>query len=136
MVPLPLSDCKILVVEDNYFLAYEMETWLRQSGAKVIGPVSSVSTALQSIDRQVPDLAVLDVNLIGGEYSFPVAERLSRLDIPYLFATGYGDLVAYHPTGRNRRVLTKPINCRELLAALGQLLVQKGLSGKEATVDE
>lgn len=130
MTLVSLSTCQILVVEDDYLIAHEIETWLRQLGAKVMGPASSASAALHLIDAKVPDLAILDVNLSGGERSFPVAERLNELGIPYLFATGCSDLMS-NPVCWSRPILIKPVGCRELLTALKKLLSCKLLSSEQ-----
>jgi DNA-binding NtrC family response regulator len=71
-----LENCRIMVVEDEYYLAMELEHELGEAGAVVVGPVSSVEAALSLLD-QSPSLAgaMLDVNL-GGEKVFPVADKL------------------------------------------------------------
>lgn len=79
---------RILIVEDEYFLADETRRKLDQLGAIVIGPVGHVEQALKLIEQKRIDAAILDVHL-GDEFVFPVAEELDRLDIPFVFATGY-----------------------------------------------
>ena len=84
-----MQDRRILVVEDDYMIAQEVQQELEQAGAVVLGPVSSVGKALAILKSDRPiDAAVLDVNL-GGELSFPVAEALEASAVPFLFATGY-----------------------------------------------
>lgn len=79
----------ILVVEDEYFLAIDLERELVEAGAIVVGPVASVEDALALIEREPRlDAAVLDLNL-GGEMVFPVADALTMRFVPFLFATGY-----------------------------------------------
>jgi len=79
---------KILVVEDEYFLADEVRRKLIVLGVTVIGPVASVNEAMYLIDTTEIDAAILDVHL-GDEFVFPVAERLDKLEVPFVFATGY-----------------------------------------------
>lgn len=79
---------RILIVEDEYFLADETRHKLDQLGAIVIGPAAHVEQALRLIEQERIDAAILDVHL-GDEFVFPVAEELDRLDIPFVFATGY-----------------------------------------------
>lgn len=89
MTSLPLSNCRILVVEDEFFLAAEMEDGLVNAGATVIGSVSDLSMALRLIaDTARIDGAVLDVNL-RGEAAFPAAEMLQDRKVPTLFVSGY-----------------------------------------------
>ena len=78
----------MLVVEDEYFLADEARRKLEELGALVVGPTGSVDTALDLIESDELDAAILDINL-DGEMVFAVAERLEQLNIPYVFASGY-----------------------------------------------
>jgi CheY-like chemotaxis protein len=114
---------RILLVEDEYLIATEMERWLSGAGAEVLGPVPSVQQALESIENEPIGLdgAVLDINLGGGETVYPVADRLSELDVPYLFATG--DLrISGHSAHREHPLLAKPISRVELVRSLEKLL--------------
>ena len=84
-----LARCRVLVVEDEYFLADDMACALRSMGAEVIGPLptpDAVQALLQSGARI--DSAVLDINL-HGETVYPVADALTERGVPFVFATGY-----------------------------------------------
>lgn len=85
-----LSGKAIMVVEDEYLIAINIETTLIDMGANVIGPFSHVETALEALDagKPVPHAAILDIN-VRGRPVFPVAERLDERNIPFVFATGY-----------------------------------------------
>ena len=68
---------RILVAEDEYMIAEEIENGLGKAGAEVVGPVSRVGEALaivQSGERL--DGAVLDVNLTS-EMIWPVVKLLA-----------------------------------------------------------
>ncbi|MBI0538526.1 response regulator [Roseomonas sp. KE2513] len=84
-----LAGLRLLVVEDEYFLADDLSKALRAEGAKVIGPAPSVDAALDLLDETDQlDGAVVDINL-QGETAYPVADALMDRAIPFLFATGY-----------------------------------------------
>lgn len=83
-----LSGRRILVVEDEYLIAMELKRWLQEAGVEVIGSVLDVDRALDLIEDHRLDAAVLDINLGDGDTSYPVADRLEVLRVPYLFATG------------------------------------------------
>ena len=88
-----LAGRRLLVVEDEYFLAAELVEALSADGAKVIGPAASVDDALDLLDDTAQlDGAVLDLNL-QGEMAFPVADALMERDIPFVFLTGYDQSV-------------------------------------------
>jgi DNA-binding NtrC family response regulator len=85
-----LAGRRILIVEDEYFLADDLKQILDAQSAEVLGPVPTMTEALRAInDSQRIDCAVLDVNL-GGESVFPISAALMERNIPFLFTTGYG----------------------------------------------
>jgi CheY-like chemotaxis protein len=85
-----LTSRRVLVVEDEYFLADDMARALEQVGAEVVGPVPSVARALAVLaSGESVDAAVLDINL-RGEMVFPVADALRARGTPFVFSTGYG----------------------------------------------
>ncbi|AWN42803.1 response regulator [Methylobacterium durans] len=85
----PLASCRVLVVEDDYFLATDMRREFEASGPEVLGPVPRVEEALALIAATPRiDGAVLDVNL-QEEMVYPVADALQARGVPFVFATGY-----------------------------------------------
>jgi len=84
-----LAGRRILVVEDEMFVAMMIEDLLRNLGCEVVGPAANVSDALKLVATHPLDGAVLDVNL-GRERVFPVADTLKRDVVPFVFVTGYG----------------------------------------------
>jgi CheY-like chemotaxis protein len=117
----PLQGSRILVVEDEYYLADEARMILSQVGADIIGPVPTVQQAnavLASNERI--DGALLDVNL-RGELVFELADALQARGIPFAFATGYdGDVLP--DRFADRRVLGKPVRPEELIGAVEALV--------------
>jgi CheY-like chemotaxis protein len=68
-----------------------------------------------------PDVAVLDVNL-GTGTSIAVAEELARRNIPFLFATGYGDSISIPSHLKHAPVVRKPYDAASILSHLQQLI--------------
>jgi CheY-like chemotaxis protein len=84
-----LSGRRILVVEDEFFVADDLVQALTRLGAEVLGPVATREEALDLLSTgERIDLAVLDINL-EDESVFPVADTLVEQGVPFLFATGY-----------------------------------------------
>lgn len=108
---------KILVVEDDFFLAEDLAESLREIGAQVIGPAASVAEALDLAagETQV-DGAVLDVNL-RREKTYPVADALQKRAVPFVFLTGY-DRDALDARFRKTTILNKPVDMERLISAL------------------
>ena len=111
---------RVLVVEDEWLIASEVEQELNEAGFAIVGPVGSVASALAAIEAGQIDAAVLDVRL-QSEDSYPVAERLQERDIPFLFITGYasGDIADRY---RRHACLQKPFSSRGLLEAVAGML--------------
>ncbi|MCZ0963753.1 response regulator [Paracoccus benzoatiresistens] len=81
---------RILVVEDDYLLALDLQDNLADAGALVVGPVGTLAQALERIRAEAHlDGAILDVNL-GGEQAYPAADLLAERGVPFVFTTGYG----------------------------------------------
>ncbi len=83
------AGASILVVEDEFLVAMQIEAVLREAGWNVIGPAGTLAKALGCARSAACDGAVLDVNL-RGERVDEVARILSERGIPFLFASGYG----------------------------------------------
>jgi DNA-binding response OmpR family regulator len=79
---------RILIVEDEYLIAMELDGTLRAAGYRVIGPASDIDAALELLKAERPDAAILDVDL-GEEWVTPVAEVLHAMSVPFLLASGY-----------------------------------------------
>lgn len=84
-----LADRRVLVVEDESIIAMLIEDMLEELGAEVVGPVASTKAALQAIEDQSPDVATLDISLVGHR-AYRAAEELRARSIPFVFVTGYG----------------------------------------------
>lgn len=110
---------RILVVEDEPFIAMGLEHLLPKLGYEVVGVASHLREALAKAEAGGFDLAVLDVNL-GGELSYRVADVLLARAVPFLFCTAYAD-VAF---GRYARVpvLQKPFEKKALARAIEEAL--------------
>jgi CheY-like chemotaxis protein len=116
-----LSGRRVLVVEDEYFLADDICRALRSAGADVAGPVGEIEEALRILhDGSVVDGAVLDVNL-RNEMVFPLAQELRTRHLPFVFTTGY-DPVSIAPEFQDVPLWEKPIDIASMIRGLGGLI--------------
>jgi len=106
---------RILIVEDGLSAGWLISLILSDAGYNVVGPAVSNATALDLIASDAPNAAILDVTL-GSVTSFPVAELLTSLGIPFAFCTGEDrELLPIHL--RDALFLSKPVSFDALLAA-------------------
>lgn len=123
MIDRPLAGRRVLVVEDEYLIVKMLDGVLRNVGAVVIGPAPSVRAALGLLEREIPDVALVDVNL-DGEMADPVIDALVARRIPVLLTTGY-DARALPSRFSSIRVLEKPAKMRTVVLALEALLCDR-----------
>lgn len=77
---------RVLIVEDDYFVATELANEFRAANAEVIGPCASLAEA--TLLAGTSHMAVLDVDL-KGQMVFPLADRMLRDGVPFVFYTGF-----------------------------------------------
>ncbi|WP_285709453.1 response regulator [Erythrobacter oryzae] len=108
---------RILIVEDEYFIAQEIAEALESAGMTVLGPCPKLGAALELLAGDDPcDAAVLDASLRGVS-SLPVCEALAARGIPFVVVTGFsaGQLP---PAMAAAPVLTKPLDPASLVRVL------------------
>lgn len=110
---------RILLVEDDPLIAFDLAGTLENEGHVIEGPYASVREALAAIGSEPLDCALLDVNL-GHETSFPIADELQRQEIPFALVTGH-DISILPAEHRHRPILQKPYRDRALLKLVSSL---------------
>jgi light-regulated signal transduction histidine kinase (bacteriophytochrome) len=113
----PLWGLRVLLLEDNLIVALETEDLLRALGAASVMAVSSISGAINLFEASLFDFAVLDINL-GFENSLDFADRLRRLKVPFVFASGYGEQSVSGESRISELVVSKPYDQESLSAAI------------------
>ncbi len=116
-----LKALRILVVEDQYLIAMEVQESLEKAGAKVIGPVGRLEHAVNTAQKENVDAALLDIDL-HGERCWQVADILAQKAVPFVFATGFATGIVMPERFAGCAVLSKPYRERDMLEALRKLL--------------
>jgi len=86
---LQLDGKRVLLVEDEYYIADDLRRILEGVGARVVGPLSTLAKGHEALDDARFDCAVIDLNL-HGESALPIANRLSDSGKSFAIATAYG----------------------------------------------
>ncbi|KTB87483.1 response regulator [Pseudomonas syringae] len=114
------SHPKVLLVEDETMLAMLMEMMLEDLGFATAYHASTLNDGIEYARNGEYDLAILDINIIGGD-SFPIAAAIADRGIPFMFCSGYGRL-GIPDAWLNRRCVAKPFSAEQLSEALSELL--------------
>ncbi|SEW02464.1 formate hydrogenlyase transcriptional activator [Chryseobacterium wanjuense] len=76
---------KILIVEDQFIEAHDLQLILEKAQYEVIGIARSVVQALTFIDEEKPDLVFVDIFLKGTETGIDLAKKLHEKHIGFIF---------------------------------------------------
>ena len=112
-----LNGMAVLLVEDQSLIALDTEALLRRLGAPDVRLSPDATHAILTLGSFRPDAAVLDFNL-GDETSERVADHLTAMGVPFVFATGYGDSVMIPERFRQVPVVRKPASAASLTSRL------------------
>ncbi len=88
---------RVLVVDDEFLVAMDIEKILVDMGMEVVGPATSLKSALELAEAEEIDGAMLDVDLGDGDLFTPVVNTLIARGIPFALATGFSYWAANGP---------------------------------------
>jgi DNA-binding NtrC family response regulator len=111
---------KVLIVEDQWIEANDLQMILENAGFQVTGIAKSVAQALELLKGEKPDMVLLDIFLKGELTGIDLAKILAAERIPFIYLTANSDqhtleaAKATQPYG----FLVKPYRERDILVAL------------------
>ena len=117
-----MSNRRIVIIEDDVFIRLDLVTHLRAAGHTVVGTADSAAEAVRVVDRERPDLVLMDVRLIGERDGIEAATEIwQRFAIRSLFVSANLDAAARAKAAAANPVgfLEKPFTPNSLLAAVG-----------------
>ncbi|KQZ62180.1 histidine kinase [Rhizobium sp. Root149] len=117
----------VLLVEDEMFVALDIQMTLEDEGWEVSGPFATTREALEFLEANVVDCAILDVRLTDGEV-FPVADLLTESGIPFVFHSGHANPAKLQQEYLQALVCQKP--CHP--TALVERLISSRVKGRAA----
>jgi DNA-binding NtrC family response regulator len=111
---------KILVVEDQYIEANNLEVMLRSAGYRVCTIARSVADAVRVIEKELPDLVLIDIQLKGRQTGIDLGGLLSRKNIPFIYLSGNSkqQILDAAKTTRPSGFLAKPYREKDILIML------------------
>ena len=116
---------RVVVVEDELFVALHLEAVLEDFGHSVAAIVSTGEAALDEVNFHAPDLVFMDVNLGAGIDGVEAARRIVKLrDVPVIFVSAYGDEATrarIEAAAPGAQLIAKPVTPAALRRALDHL---------------
>lgn len=112
----PAPRPRILLVDDDYFLAQDMARELNELGCEIVGFAANLDQAMEISARIDADAVVLDINL-HGQMIYPAIEILRKREIRMVFVSGYDQAVVPREF-RDIPHLGKPAMSSAILAAM------------------
>lgn len=109
-----MESAGVMIVEDSWFLAAQIQSWLEEERIAVVGAAASVGAGIALADATTPQFAIVDYNL-RGQPARPLIAHLNGLNVKVIVVTGYSDVGELPGVVR---VIEKPCARRELLEAL------------------
>jgi two-component system, response regulator PdtaR len=123
----PASDSallRVLIVEDEVFVAMDAEAVLVGAGHEVVATAASADDAVAKAAQLMPDLVLMDIRLIGARDGIDAAlEIKSRFNTPIIFVTANNDPMTYARAKQAEplSIVSKPFTPNSLLAAVALL---------------
>jgi CheY-like chemotaxis protein len=110
-----LTGLRILLLEDEYLIAMDVELLCRDHGAAEVVVKRNVEELGEPLGEF--DVAIIDL-MLEGQSTLPFAEGLRRSNKPFVFASGYAgndDVLGAFP---EIRVVGKPFAGNDLIEAI------------------
>jgi DNA-binding response OmpR family regulator len=108
---------RILILEDDPFIALDLQAILEADGHEVVGIFDSLDEVYEHIEDRF-DYALLDVDVVGGK-SFGVAAALAERRIPFAFVSASSPGELPHSL-RQAAFIPKPFEEHVILQSLAE----------------
>jgi two-component system, response regulator PdtaR len=104
-----LARYRILIVEDEFFVALDMQAMLEANGHSVVGIAVTAEKAIALADKERPNVVFMDIRLAGARDGIDAAHEIRRrFNIPSIFVTANSD-----DDTRRRAEITRPLGFLE-----------------------
>ncbi|MBX9700445.1 MAG: response regulator [Acetobacteraceae bacterium] len=119
------ASARILIIEDEPIIAFDIQEVVERSGHEVVGIAASEAQALAIAEAEQPTLVLADINLgIGGDGTSAVARIQERLTVPVIFVTAHPERLLTGEALEPAFVITKPFDPTTLAVATYQAVTR------------
>jgi two-component system response regulator HydG len=88
---------KVFIVEDQFAEAHNLQLILQRAGYQVCGIARSMQSALAGIEKEKPQLVLLDIFLKGKGTGIDLARKLREQHIAFVFISANTDYCQRNP---------------------------------------
>lgn len=116
-----MGKVKILIVEDETVMAMDMRDILEDIGYEVVDAVIGYTEALEALEKELPDIVLLDIMLGGAKDGIDIAEVVrQKYDLPFIFITSNADqeTVSRATATKPNGYLVKPFQASDIFTAI------------------
>lgn len=132
-----MNKVKVLIVEDEAIIADNIFDTLEEFGYEPLEPVNTFSAAIELIEKEQPDIAILDIQLSGQKSGIDVAAEINKnFHFPFIFLSSNSDSLTL---GQAKNVqpfayLVKPFGKEELYTSI-EVALYNYSKQKESALD-
>jgi len=112
---------KILVVEDEIIIADNICDTLNDLGYETLEPAINYSEAVETIEREIPDIAILDIQISGRKSGIDLAKKINKyFNFPFIYLTSNSDSLTFNEAKQTNpsAFLAKPFSKEDLFLAV------------------
>lgn len=132
---------KILIVEDEVLVAEDLAGFFEESGFHVCGIAISAEECFALMEKETPDIVILDIFLKGSTDGIGIARRINQTTcIPFIFLTANSDTTTIEKALQENpgAYMSKPFHKRDVKIAVelacrrhNALTLQSAMGSKE-----
>lgn len=120
-----LAGLRVLVLEDEFLIAMDVEQLCRDGGAEDVVIVRSLDELDPIVDKpRTFDVAIVDL-MLSGISTLDFARRLYDLGVPFVFASGYSDLHEIAEKFPDIAIISKPYAGEDLVGAIAAAVTNR-----------
>ena len=114
---------RVLIVEDGTLIAMGLEDIVKNCGCQIVGPLSSLEQALDTLGHEAFDVAVVDYRL-GSRTAVPFLNALNDMSIPFAICTGTegSEIRTLYPRAA---ILAKPYTPDDVALVVNSLIASR-----------
>ncbi|HWG06768.1 MAG TPA: response regulator [Beijerinckiaceae bacterium] len=113
----------VLIIEDEPFIALDLQTLVEELGHRVVGIARTHREALRAVEANPPGLILADIQLADGSSGLEAVDQiLSSFEVPVIFVTAYPERFLTGTPPEPAFLITKPFSVDSLKAVISQAL--------------